>query len=391
MVKIGSDIKNQLWVIFNIWIAFVVITIYALRFKHWELPTISLVNYYLYFLIALLAAAAFLKGRYNKYIFLNIAIFAFVYVLGFIVIFTGKNYSFGSDYLQYYAWAYRKIIISFVTGLTIIFIPVDYLSHNKKAHIKYLIALLLCLPIAVVYYKDFIVDYRYLFIANHLREIFLGFIGMNFWALFFIILYAYLMLKYDKPILGHVNLLVFSFLVFLSIDSLDNFFNYIKRPLPIFSGILLFLNLLLFVLILLHNLIYISSDFGQFYEQFRFSEKKLGITVLKRKTKIEKWMEYLSQNLEFSPYRLFFWLLMAFTIGLFLIFYPQSYERISFIILIGLTAAILLYLTRLMKKRAMDMQIMEEQKLSQFLEKEVNPKDGHLAKELDSGKNTEIE
>jgi len=355
MSKTKIEIKNQLWVILNIWILFIVFgSVYLLRFKHWELPIINLLNYYLYFLIVLLAGAAFLKGRYNKYIFLNIAIFAFVYVMGFVVIFIGRNYSFGDDYLQYYAWSYRKIMVSIVTALTIIYIPVDYLRHNRRTYEKYLIALLLCLPIAFVYYKNFILSHRYLFIDNHIRQIFLGFIGMNLWALFFIFLYAYLVLKYDKPILGHVNLLIFSFLLFVAIDSLDNFFYYIHRPLPTFSGVLLFLNLLLFILILLHNLFYVSSDFGQFYEQFRFSEKKLGITVLKRKTKVEKWMEYLSQNFEISPYRLFFWCLMAITIVVFLMIYPNGYERLSFIILILLTAASLVYLNLLMKKRAQD-------------------------------------
>lgn len=370
MDKLASKVKRQLWVIANLWLAYVIFTLFSLRFKHWEVPTISVVNYCLYFLITLLAGAAFLKGRYNKHIFLNIAIFAFVYVLGFIVIFIGKNYSFGNDYLQYYAWSYRKIIISIVTGLTIIFIPVDYLTFNKKTYVKYLIALGLCLPIALIYYKNFLLSYRYLFIDDHIRQIFLGFIGMNFWSLFFIILYAYLILKYDKPVLGHVNLLVFSFLLFISIDSLDNFFNYIRQPLPIFSGVLLLVNLLLFVSILLHNLFYVSSDFGQFYEQFRFSERKLGITILKRKTKIEKWMEYLSQNFEISPYRLFFWLLMAITICVFLFIYPQSYERISFIILAGLTAVILIYLSILTKKRASNDQI-EQQRSQPLLEREL--------------------
>ncbi|MDZ7376442.1 MAG: hypothetical protein ONB13_07460, partial [candidate division KSB1 bacterium] len=232
--------------------------------------------------------------------------------------------------------------------------------------------------------------HRYLFIDDHIRQIFLGFIGMNFWSLFFIILYAYLILKYDKPVLGHVNLLVFSFLLFISIDSLDNFFNYIRQPLPIFSGVLLFVNLLLFVSILLHNFFYVSSDFGQFYEQFRFSERKLGITILKRKTKIEKWMEYLSHNFEISPYRLFFWLLMAITICVFLIIYPQSYERISFIILAGLTAVILIYLSILTKKRASNDRI-EQQSSQQPLGKELKPKEEYQIQLSRDGENKKLE
>ncbi|MDZ7331649.1 MAG: hypothetical protein ONB31_06695 [candidate division KSB1 bacterium] len=390
MAKLTPKVKFQLWVIANLWLAYVIFTLFSLRFKHWELPTISVVNYCLYFLITLLAGTVFLKGHYNKHIFLNIAIFAFVYVLGFIVIFIGKNYTFGNDYLQYYAWSYRKIIISIVTGLTIIFIPVDYLIFNKKTYVKYLIALGLCLPIALIYYKNFLLSHRYLFIDDHIRQIFLGFIGMNFWSLFFIILYAYLILKYDKPVLGHVNLLVFSFLLFISIDSLDNFFNYIRQPLPIFSGVLLFVNLLLFVSILLHNFFYVSSDFGQFYEQFRFSERKLGITILKRKTKIEKWMEYLSHNFEISPYRLFFWLLMAITICVFLIIYPQSYERISFIILAGLTAVILIYLSILTKKRASNDRI-EQQSSQQPLGKELKPKEEYQIQLSRDGEDKKLE
>ena len=118
-------------------------------FKHWKISIIELINIDLFFLMAMLAFLIYLKGQYNKYIFLNLAIFAGFYGFGFILIFVGEDYSIGNNILQYFLWTYRKILISIITCITIIYIPIDYLYHNKKAIAKYFLSFLICLPISL--------------------------------------------------------------------------------------------------------------------------------------------------------------------------------------------------------------------------------------------------
>ena len=351
MIRIKSQIGNQLLALFNIWMAFVVLSIVALIFPHWKISFIALINYNLYFLIALMAIAVFFKERHNKYIFINIAIFCFSYVLGFLTIFLGEDYSIGNNYFQYYFWTYRKIFTSIITCITIIYIPVDYLYHEKKAKSKYLLTLLITLPISFVYYKNFFLSYKYLFEGENYYQIFSGFLGMNFLALFFIALYGYIFFKFDKPISGYVNLIIFGFLIFLAIDSVDNLFNYMRKPLPDLSHVLLIGNLILFVLILAHNLIYLNTEFGKFYEDFKFSKLQLNIKLLKKRTVIDKWIIPLQGYVLYSPFRIFFLLLMLISLSFFLYFYPYGYTKLSFLILILLLIMLLFYLNLLVKKR----------------------------------------
>ncbi len=346
-----SKFGKQIWILLNIWMAFVVLSKLALILPHWKISFSALINYDLYFLIVLFAIAVFLKDRYNRYIYLNLAIFAFIYVLGFLIIFLGEDYSFGNNLLQYYSWTYRKILISIVTCITIIYIPIDYLYYERKTIYKYLLTLLISLPISFIYYRNFFLSYKYLFLGENYYRVFSGFLGMNFLALFFIGLYGYLLFRREKPISGHVNLIVFSFLSFLSIDSIDNYFNFLRKPLPTLSEIFLIGNLFLFVSILVHNLFYLDTEFGRFYEDFRFSKIKLNINLLKRKTIIEKYMDLIQEYFKHLPNRVLFPLLMLISLSFFFYFYPYGYSKLSFIILIILMIAIIGYLNMLIKKR----------------------------------------
>ncbi len=353
MVRIKSSVGNQLLVIFNVWMVLVVILKFSLLlFKHWKISVIALINIDLFFLMAMLAFIIFLKGRYNKYIFLNLAIFAASYGLGFILIFFGEDYSIGNNIIQYFLWTYRKILISIITCITIIYIPIDYLYHNKKAIAKYFLSFLICLPISFLYYKNFFLSYRFLFEGENLYRLFSGFLGMNFWALFFIMLHGYLLIIRDRPILGHVNLIIFCFLIFIAIDSIDNYFNFLHKALPVLSQIFLFANLIIFILILVDSFFYLTSEFGKFYEDFKFSKIHLNIKLLQKRTKIDRWIVKLQEYLVYSHYRFFQLFLMIISLILFLYFYPYGYAKISFIILILLITILMFYLRLLVRKRS---------------------------------------
>lgn len=350
--QINPEDRKELLKIVRIWILYVLISKVSLIFAHWDISIIALFSYDLFFLSSLLAARIFLDGHDNRYVYLNLAIFSFLYMSGFFGIFLGENYAIGNDYFQYSFYVFRKIAIGIITCITIIYLPIEFLYREKSTTRKYLITMVFTLPFAYLYYRNFFLDFGYLFQAkeNYL-EVFRGLVGMNFLALFFILLYGYLQIRFEKPITGYVNLIAFGFLAFLTIDSIDNYFNYINITLPPISGWFLVVNLLFFIAVLLRNFLYIRSDFGRFYENLRFSRLNLNIKVNQRKSYIEKYFTLVQQAMNSLPYHLFLRLFMVISLLLFLYYYPYGYFKLSFVVIILLTMVMVVYLKLLIKKR----------------------------------------
>lgn len=350
--QINSQAKHDLKNILKIWIVYFTLSKIVLFFPHWEIPPIALLNYDLFFLIALLAIQIFRRGRDNRYIYLNIAIFAFLYVSGFLLIFLGEKYAIGNDYLQYYYFVYRKIAIGIITCITIIFILIDYLYHERKLWRKYLIAILVTLSFSLLYYKNFFLNPNYLFQAqlNYL-EVFKGLVGMNFLALFFIFLYGYLKLRLDRPISGYVNVIVFGFFVFLAIDSIDNYYNSIQKTIPSLSQVFLIFNLLFFIAVLLYNHLYIHTEFSRFNEDIKFTRRTVSLKLIPRRTYVEQYFLLGQAFLKNLPYQILLRLFMVISILLFLYYYPHGYFKLSFAVLILLTMIMIVYLNKLIMKR----------------------------------------
>ncbi|MDZ7340610.1 MAG: hypothetical protein ONB27_04590 [candidate division KSB1 bacterium] len=333
--------------------AYVLISKVVLIFPHWDISWIALINYDLYYLIFLVSMIIFLKDAYNRYIYLNIAFFSFIYVLGFLTIFLGKTYSIGDDFFQYYVWTYRKILISLITCVTLCYIPVQYLFFERATTQKYLIAVGVTMPIGYLYFRNFIINPHYVFEAKeNFQKIFDGILGMNFLALFFLLLYGFLFLYLNRPMSGHVNLIAVAFLLFLGVDSVDNLFNKLHKPVPILSQLFLIVNLMLFAVILISNLKYIQSEFGKFYEKLRYQQLELNVKIIRKMPYYERWWIELRRHFQNRPYRFFCMALLIITLGLFIHFYPFSYSKMSFLVLIVLIGAMIWYLHLLIKRRS---------------------------------------
>lgn len=352
MSKDRSTFGRQLLIIIHLWMAYVLISKVVLIFPHWNMPLVALINYDLYYLIFLVSIAIFLKDAYNRYVYLNIAFFAFIYVLGFLTIFLGTTYSIGDDFFQYHIWTYRKILISIITSVTVCYIPVQYLFFERSTAQKYLIAIGVTLPLGFLYFKNFIINPRYLFEAEeNYMKIFDGILGMNFLALFLLILYGFLFFYLNRPMSGHVNLVAVAFLLFLGVDSVDNFFNKLQKQVPILSQLFLIANLMLFAVILISTLKYIQSEFGKFYEKYRYQQINLKVKIIRKMPYYERYWVDLRKQFQNRPYFYFCLTLMIITLAIFIYFYPFSYSKMSFLVLMALIGAMLWYLHLLIKKR----------------------------------------
>ena len=155
----SAPLKRHFFFLSVIFLIYYVVTRAALQLPHWDMPDISCLNYDLFFIIMLLSFFVFLREPNYPYIFLNLAIFSLFYLSGFVVIFSGVDYLFGDDKLPYILWAYRKIIISVMTCIMVIYIPTSYIFNNVKSSYRYLISFVIVLPISAFYFRSFLLDW----------------------------------------------------------------------------------------------------------------------------------------------------------------------------------------------------------------------------------------
>lgn len=345
---------NRFLLLFNIWMFFLVLSIVALQLPHWNIlePILTFANYQLFFLFFLLSLTLFLRSEFNRFTFLNLAIFAFLYFSGFAVIFSGNNYTFGSDHLQWYLWTYRKIAISLISSITILYIIVDYVYYQLKVIFKYAIVLLITVPIWFMYFSRFILNKKYLFEnKENYRQIFTGISGLNAIIIFFILLYAYHCFNKENPISRYINYLVTFLLFFLAIDIVDNMFNYFSITLPVSHQLLLMANLIFINVILSANVYYVGHPFANFYESIIFSRRTSTMKLLRRRSITEKYVNVFQNYFKNKINRVMFLLLMIVSLSFFVYIYPYGYEKITFLIIVFLIISIGLYLNALFRRR----------------------------------------
>jgi len=346
---------NRFLLLFNIWMFFFVLSILALQLPHWKIPVpvFAFANYQLFLLFFLLSLTLFLTSEFNRFTFLNLTIFSLLYYSGFIVIFSGSNYSFGSDHIQWYLWTYRKIAISLISSITILYIIVDYIYYQLKVVFKYFIVLLITVPIWFVYFYRFLMDNKYIFQSqDNYRQIFRGISGINAIIIFFILLYAYHCFNKVKPISRYINYLVTFLLFFLAIDTVENMYNYFQINLPGTHQLVLMGNLIFIIVILSANVHYISGPFAKFYKNVIFSKERTGMKLLRRRSITEKYIAVIQNYLKSKINRVMLLVLMVVSLSFFVYIYPYGYEKITFLIIVFLIISIGIYLNALFRRRA---------------------------------------
>jgi len=211
--------------------------------------------------------------------------------------------------------------------------------------------LIIILPFVFFYYQKFFLDYRSVFFKHSQYELLSSAIGMNFLAIFFIVVFGYLYLQRNQPITRHINLLILSFLLFVLIDTNDNFFFYYKKQLPIISQIFLTGNLILYFWILADKIFYMNSEFGKFYDELITSKIKLNIKILPRKTIVDKYIAYTKERFKSVPDRIFFIVLMVIFLSFFVYYFPFGYTKVNVLILVTMISILLVYLNALVTRR----------------------------------------
>ena len=118
--------------ILNCWLGYNFLLIIMSSLPHWSVSLLSWINCSLYFLNALIALKIFRAGAFNKEIYFNMFVTFLLFSVGIFSILIGKDYCFGNNYIGWYVYVYRKIIIAFPLSFTIIYIVIKKIWGYKS-------------------------------------------------------------------------------------------------------------------------------------------------------------------------------------------------------------------------------------------------------------------
>ena len=270
--------------IINFSLAFVLFLALISNLPHLQVPFSALVNYSLYFFVFLQCCFILKRAQKNKAIFFNIGLLCFFYSLGFINLFLGDGYLIGNDYLSFYFFQYRKILFSFLLGLSIIYVLVSYIFSNLRTAQIYFISLLVTLPVLLWHFGQFIIDKDFLLNFQDNVLLYKSILYFTFFSFLGVCLYGFFLYRNEISLGEHINSLMVCFFVLTLIDITDTFAYIYEIKLFSISQYIALPTLSFFIITLFRKLNYIYSDFGQFYDTLMTEGNKWGVPIKRKKS-----------------------------------------------------------------------------------------------------------
>jgi len=347
--------SNILYRLVNVWFAFNALLLLASYLPHWSnIPLLTWINESFFFGLLLLSVSIFLKEKHNKDIYLNLSLFIFVQVISIVSIFMGDDFLFGNNYSGYYVVTWYKIISSFLFNFVIVYIVFKYLFANQKTWLRYAACFALVFALLVINFFPYIRNPRFIFTLGNSyfvdisRRVFLNY---NL-SLFFIVLYGYLLYKTDKIIGIYINSLLAILFIFLMTDMADWLSQIYQFRIFIINQYVLTINLILLSVILFKKLFFLSSEYGQFYENLISNNIKLGkVKIQRHRGEINA---YLLRFIKFYFYHrrhYLFWLSLV-TAILFAYFQSSKFLTLNMTAILVCITTIFAFINALYKKRA---------------------------------------
>lgn len=276
--------STVLYRIVNLWFAFVLFLILISNLPHQSVPIFSWFNYSLYFLLFLLCVFIYIKEPVNKAIFFNVGLLCLLYSISFINLLIGNNYVFDNEYLAYYVFQYRTMLLSFLMAFSVIFICVRYMSKELSTLSSYLVTLAVVLPFFLWHFFPYLADRNYLLQVDT-AVFYKSMFYFTFLPLFGIFFYGYLLYKNENSLGEYINALMVCFFLLTMIDLTDMFGYIYEIKLFSLSQYVSLLILSFFILTFFRKLNYVYSDFGQFYENALITGTYMGVPIKKKKNR----------------------------------------------------------------------------------------------------------
>lgn len=268
--------------IVNWWLSFILFLIIISNLPHQIVPVSSWFNCSVYFLIFLQCIAIFRLGGANKNIFFNIGIFAFFHSLSFTNIFIGENFLFGDDYLRYFFFEYKLIILSSLPALCIVFITLKYFFKTSSDLTTYLLSFALTIPAIIWNYLPFIADKEFILEVKD-SMLYKGVILFDLFPLFFLIFFGILLYKFDWSLGEHINTLMVCFFIMTIMDITNLIGNIYNIMVFQYTQYVLLINLSFFFITMFRLINYSYSQFGQLYNSIISYGDAYGVPIKRKK------------------------------------------------------------------------------------------------------------
>lgn len=272
--------------VINIWLSFVLILIILTNLPHQQVPILTWLNCSIYFLLFLQCVYLFKQSKNNKFIFLNISIFALFHSFSFAALFIGEDNFIGNNYHAWFFYEYLNIIQTFLFVFCIIYISIKYLFRKIDAGYIYGLSLAVILPIFLWHFFPFLMDKEYI-LKHDNAYLYKSILFSDFLPLFFLGLYGVILYKYDRSIGEHINTIMVCFFIMIIMDITNLIGNIYAITIFTFTQYVLVVTLSFFVITMIRLLNYAYSPFGQFYDSIVISGNALGVPI-KRKKSVSK-------------------------------------------------------------------------------------------------------
>ena len=269
--------------IINRWLIFVLFLLAISNLPHQDAPFFSWFNVSIYFFIFLQALSLFRHEQHNRLIFLSIALFSLCHSLSFANIFVGEGYLIQDDYLRYFLFEYKHIILSGVTALCIIYICLKYFLHELSEMRVYLLSIIIALTILCWQYYPFLLDKEYIFEVED-SVLYRSAMLFDFLPLSFLFLYGLLLYRYDWSLGEHINTLMISFFIMTVMDLTNYFGNIYQITVFQYTQYVLMVNLTLLAITMTRLLNYSYSKYGEFYHSILSAGDRLGIPIKRKRS-----------------------------------------------------------------------------------------------------------
>jgi hypothetical protein len=349
MNSIASSVHFK---IINIWLGFVVLVMIASNFPHQSLDFWSWLNIALYFGIALQCVFIFIKVPHNRMIFFNIALYCGAFsVWSLLQIFSGSDYLLGDDYFRFYVFQYRKIFLSALLGLAVVYVCVKYVFKNLKPLPTLGVSLLVMLPFFLWHFYPFLADVDYLRV-NFKDDIVL-YKSMLYFSLFsfsMVCLYGLLLYLNEKSLGEHINTLMACFFILTAVDSVDNLSRIYDIKIFSISQYVLLVIHFVFIITFFKKLDFVYSDFGQFYENMMVAGNGTGVPIKRKKSRVVLALFEFTRLYFHQRKHVFGILILLSVIGI-NYFNVSPYIKLCLIAFFAGTLVLILYLSALHQKR----------------------------------------
>jgi len=285
-----NDQFKILFRVFNIWLGFVTLFIFAAHLPHW--PNYRFhhwVNEALYVFLFLLAFSVSVKEKNHKDVFINLSVFFLINSFSFVNALVGKDCLIPDIALGYNIFFIKRLIIYFIYNFSILYISLKYHFGGNNTLKTYMLTLIVFLPVYIIHFYPFLSH-----IGHHSEftyQLFLDFNKRSFllylYTLLYILLYGYNLYRRDKPIGEYIHLLMAVFFIFHIVCLIDMFAFTYRLRIQVMTDTILTGSLFFFCYILLKKLCFLCTDYGQFYEALLHQKISLGkIPVQRRRDRI---------------------------------------------------------------------------------------------------------